>query len=216
MYVCMYVCIYRALDLVSDDSCTEITRNYLKCLLVSRTSIRHAPLSLTINTQHLTDNRLLLQIRQFAECNSIECAVNAVTALPENEKESFASSSLGMVLILFGSVGLLILIDYSCEKRFLWLRSCRGKTREEPNRKGGGQKQPNQQLPTISEIQSPSTSEDDIVHSERIESLRNDEIEHSDRIETLRNKRRDIENWLEHKKQMTPEKQASASGLEFL
>jgi hypothetical protein len=115
-----------------------------------------------------------------------------------------------MVLILFGSVALLILLDFSCEKRFLWLRSCRGETRrEEPNRKGG-QKQLNQKLPTISEIQSASTSEDELVHAERIESLRN--------------KRRGIENWLEHKKQISPEKQESPSSprrgngeaLEFL
>lgn len=109
------------------------------------------------------------------------------------------SSSLGLMLILFGSVALLVLLDFSCEKRFLCRRSCRGETRrQEPNRKGG-QTQPNQQLPTSSENQSPSTSEDEIVHTHQ-------------RIESLRNKRRDIENWVEHKKESSPEKQASASG----
>jgi hypothetical protein len=101
------------------------------------------------------------------------------------------------MLILFGAVALLILLDFSCEKRFLCLRSWRRETRTQETDRKGGQKHPIQQLPTSSENQSPSepsTSEDGNGHTQR--------------IETLRNKRRDIENWLEHKKQASPEKHA--------
>eukprot|EP00980_Cylindrotheca_fusiformis_P013243 scaffold3373_cov137-Cylindrotheca_fusiformis.AAC.3 len=161
----------RTLDKVSDDSCADEIRNYMTCLVM----------------------------RQFSGCDSIQCAAD-VAESQEDSFVEFAKSGLGKLLIAFLAVGLLILLDFSCEKRLLCIRSCFGDRKREALNKSQEQKKANQQLPTISEDRSPSTSEDENAHIQRIESLRS--------------KRRDIENWLDHSKQNSPKQQRPPSATD--
>ena len=126
-------------------------------------------------------------MNQFDNCDSSECGDTGPGPGEEDDSGSFASSSLGLLTILFSSFLLLVLLDYSCEKRFLCLRRFCGYERQRPDHGG---KSSNPQSFTSSENHSPIGSDDENAHTVR--------------IANLRNKRRDIENWVEHKKVTSP------------